>query len=58
MNSPGWAFDVNTVDFRGYIDLASGVDASLVTRWKWVDTKGVDLPGKVRENVPCHPKLY
>ncbi|KAF2662136.1 hypothetical protein K491DRAFT_585541 [Lophiostoma macrostomum CBS 122681] len=46
MSSPGWAFDVNTVDFRGYIELGKGVNASLVTRWKWVDSKGVDIPGK------------
>ena len=33
ISSPGWAFDVETVDFRGYIKLGSGVDASLVVRW-------------------------
>ena len=32
ISSPGWAFDVETVDFRGYIKLGSGVDASLVVR--------------------------
>jgi hypothetical protein len=47
MSSPGWAFDVKTVDFRGYLKLGAGVDASLVSRWKWVDAKGVDLKGKV-----------
>ena len=48
MSSPGWAFDVNTVDFRGFIELGKGVNASLVTRWKWVDSKGIDMKGKVR----------
>jgi hypothetical protein len=47
MSSPGWAFDVNTVDFRGYLKLGASVEASLVSRWKWVDAKGVDLKGKV-----------
>jgi hypothetical protein len=47
MSSPGWAFDVKTVDFRGYLKLGAGVDASLVSRWKWVDAKGVDIKGKV-----------
>jgi hypothetical protein len=47
MSSPGWAFDVNTVDFRGYLKLAAGVEVSLVSRWKWVNSKGVDLKGKV-----------
>jgi hypothetical protein len=48
MSSPGWAFDVASVDFRGYVNLAKGVDASIVSRWKWVDprTEG-DLEGKV-----------
>ncbi|KAF2707946.1 hypothetical protein K504DRAFT_483201 [Pleomassaria siparia CBS 279.74] len=46
MSSPGWAFDVQTVDFRGYIKLSTGVDASLVSRWKWIDNKGVDMKGK------------
>lgn len=50
MSSPGWAFEVDTVDFRGYVNLASGVDASIVSRWKWVDTKGQDMKGKVRKN--------
>lgn len=49
MSSPGWAFDVTTVDFRGYIKLAKGTDASLVSRWKWVDSKGNDMKGKVSE---------
>jgi hypothetical protein len=48
MASPGWAFDVSSVDFRGYINLSSGVDASIVSRWKWVDPKtGADIKGKV-----------
>lgn len=48
MSSPGWAFDVQTVDFRGYVKLGKGVDVSLVSRWKWVDQKtNVDLKGKV-----------
>ncbi|ORY14689.1 hypothetical protein BCR34DRAFT_623245 [Clohesyomyces aquaticus] len=46
MSSPGWAFDVTSVDFRGYIKMDSGVNASLVSRWKWIDEKGVDLKGK------------
>ncbi|KAF2742437.1 hypothetical protein M011DRAFT_490635 [Sporormia fimetaria CBS 119925] len=45
--SPGWAFDVESVDFRGFVGLDKGVDASLVSRWKWVDVKsGVDIKGK------------
>ncbi|KAF2729252.1 hypothetical protein EJ04DRAFT_589382 [Polyplosphaeria fusca] len=47
ITSPGWAFDVSSVDFRGYVNLDGGVNASLVSRWKWIDTsKGVDLKGK------------
>ncbi|PSN65447.1 hypothetical protein BS50DRAFT_645663 [Corynespora cassiicola Philippines] len=46
MSSPGWAFDVNSVDFRGYVNIVKGVNASLVTRWKWVDSKGNDIEGK------------
>lgn len=50
MSSPGWAFDVRAVDFRGYVKLARGVDVSLVSRWKWVDpVTGRDIKGKVRE---------
>ena len=48
MTSPGWAFDIQSVDFRGYVKLAKGVDVSLVSRWKWVDIKtNLDLKGKV-----------
>jgi hypothetical protein len=47
MTSPGWAFDVSSVDFRGYVYVEKGVEASLVSRWKWIDSKGVDLKGKV-----------
>jgi len=48
MTSPGWAFDVQSVDFRGYVKLSKGVDVSLVSRWKWVDIKtNSDLKGKV-----------
>lgn len=53
ISSPGWAFDVQSVDFRGYVRLAKGVDASIVSRWKWVDVKtGQDLKGKVRDLFP------
>lgn len=45
--SPGWAFDVSSVDFRSYVNVAKGVDVSLVSRWKWIDSKGVDMEGKV-----------
>jgi hypothetical protein len=45
--SPGWAFDVSSVDFRSYVNIAKGVDVSLVSRWKWIDSKGVDMKGKV-----------
>jgi hypothetical protein len=47
INSPGWAFDVTSADFRGYVNIEKGVEASLVSRWKWVDASGVDLKGKV-----------
>lgn len=47
LTSPGWAFDVQSVDFRGYVSLAKGVNASVLSRWKWVDSNGVDLKGKV-----------
>lgn len=30
MSSPGWAFDVSSVDFRSYVNIAKGVDVSLV----------------------------
>ncbi|KAF2465539.1 uncharacterized protein BDR25DRAFT_336951 [Lindgomyces ingoldianus] len=46
MASPGWAFDVSSVDFRGYVRIAQGVDASIVSRWKWIDSKGQDMKGK------------
>ena len=45
--SPGWAFDVSSVDFRSYVNIVKGVDVSLVSRWKWIDAKGVDMKGKV-----------
>jgi hypothetical protein len=47
MSSPGWAFDVQSADFRGYVYIEKGVQASLVSRWKWIDAQGVDLKGKV-----------
>jgi hypothetical protein len=47
IDSPGWAFDVTSADFRGYVNIDKGVEASLVSRWKWVDASGVDLKGKV-----------
>ena len=47
MSSPGWAFDVGSADFRGYVYIEKGVSASLVSRWKWIDAKGVDMKGKV-----------
>ncbi|KAF1993278.1 hypothetical protein P154DRAFT_527870 [Amniculicola lignicola CBS 123094] len=44
---PGWAFDVSSVDFRGYVNLAKGTNASIVSRWKWIDLKsGLDMKGK------------
>lgn len=50
VNSPGYAFDITSVDFRGYVSIDKGVNASLVSRWKWIDQKGVDLPGKVSKD--------
>jgi hypothetical protein len=47
MTSPGWAFDISSADFRGYVYIEKGVNASLVSRWKWIDKNGLDLPGKV-----------
>jgi hypothetical protein len=47
MTSPGWAFDVSSADFRGYVYIEKGVEASLVSRWKWIDKNGVDMKGKV-----------
>jgi hypothetical protein len=47
MSSPGWAFDVSSVDFRSYVQIAKGVNASFVTRWKWIDSEGADMKGKV-----------
>lgn len=47
INSPGYAFDITSADFRGYVGIDKGVEASLVSRWKWVDQSGVDLKGKV-----------
>jgi len=52
MSSPGWAFDVSSVDFRSYVNIAKGVEASLVSRWKWIDSKGVDMKGKVNCSPP------
>jgi hypothetical protein len=49
VNSPGWAFDISSADFRGYVNLDKGAEASLVTRWKYVDLNGVDLKGKVKQ---------
>lgn len=48
INMAGWAFDVSSADFRGYVYLEKGVEASLVSRWKWIDKSGLDLKGKVR----------
>jgi hypothetical protein len=49
VNSPGWAFDITSADFRGYVNLDKGAEASLVSRWKYVDANGVDLKGKVSQ---------
>ncbi|KAF2871044.1 hypothetical protein BDV95DRAFT_53107 [Massariosphaeria phaeospora] len=46
MNIPGYAFDVSSVDFQGFISIEKGVDASLVSRWKWIDSTGADMKGK------------
>ncbi|KAI5377980.1 hypothetical protein J4E82_003362 [Alternaria postmessia] len=46
MTSPGWAFDISSADFRGYVYIEKGVNASLVSRWKWIDKNGLDLKGK------------
>ncbi|KAH8726223.1 hypothetical protein GQ44DRAFT_739037 [Phaeosphaeriaceae sp. PMI808] len=46
INSPGWAFEISSADFRGYVNIEKGVEASLVSRWKWVDINGVDMKGK------------
>jgi hypothetical protein len=35
IDSPGWAFDITSVDFRGYIYLESGVQATLDSQWAW-----------------------
>ncbi|KAF2441079.1 hypothetical protein P171DRAFT_434764 [Karstenula rhodostoma CBS 690.94] len=51
--SPGWAFDVSTVDFRSYVNIPKGVDVSIVSRWKWINSKGVDMKGKVGQCEPC-----
>lgn len=53
MSSPGWAFDITSADFRGYVNLQQGVEASLVSRWKWIDSNGSDLKGKVRALIVC-----
>ncbi|KAH7076318.1 hypothetical protein FB567DRAFT_583402 [Paraphoma chrysanthemicola] len=34
ISAPGWAFDIISTDFRGYIYLESGVTASLTSQWK------------------------
>ena len=47
MDSPGWAFDIASADFRGYVYVEKGVEASLVSRWKWIDKSGNDMKGKV-----------
>lgn len=52
INMPGWAFDVQSADFRGYVYVEKGVEASLVSRWKWIDKSGKDLVGKVRKTTP------
>jgi hypothetical protein len=49
VDSPGYAFDITSADFRGYVMVEQGVKASLVSRWKWVDKNGVDLKGKVSQ---------
>lgn len=49
INSPGYAFDITSADFRGYVGIDKGVEASLVSRWKWVDQTGADMKGKVRK---------
>ncbi|KAF2257604.1 hypothetical protein CC78DRAFT_588280 [Lojkania enalia] len=47
MSSVGWAFDVQSIDFRGYVKLQKGVNASVVSRWKWIDPKtNQDIKGK------------
>lgn len=51
VNSPGYAFDITSADFRGYVKLDKGVEASLVSRWKWIDASGADLKGKVRSTI-------
>jgi hypothetical protein len=52
INSPGYAFDITSADFRGYVNLDKGVEASLVSRWKWIDASGADMKGKVsKQNV-------
>ncbi|OAG00491.1 uncharacterized protein CC84DRAFT_305614 [Paraphaeosphaeria sporulosa] len=55
--SPGWAFEVSSVDFRSYVNIAKGVDVSLVSRWKWIDSKGVDMKGKVGQRQPSVPAM-
>lgn len=55
MNLPGWAFDITSADFRGYVYVEKGVEASLVSRWKWIDKNGNDMKGKVNENQEQFP---
>ena len=52
MAAPGWAFDVTSADFRGYVLLEKGVNATIESRWKWV-LDGQDLKGKVYASLLC-----
>jgi hypothetical protein len=54
ISSPGYAFDITSADFRGYVSIDKGVEASLVSRWKWVDQSGVDMKGKVSRRHCLH----
>ncbi|CAN9211810.1 unnamed protein product [Alternaria alternata] len=40
------ARSAGSADFRGYVYIEKGVNASLVSRWKWIDKNGLDLKGK------------
>jgi len=40
LSSPGWGFDVDNVDFRGYYKLDKGVNASVRASYKFVEQKG------------------
>jgi hypothetical protein len=38
--SPGWVFNVQSIDFRGYYRMDKGVNASITTKFQYSSTKG------------------